>query len=228
MNVFEVLLPGMTTSVGSLLAALRIRPITERRILAGAAYGASAALVLAIWVGSLRSTLRDIPTTEATALGQPTLNDSTPPTPSIVNQPATPLALLGEAVRALAGSLKTVAGRLEQTAGTEGEALGSDASVSAAAMRAQAAPDLLQASAVKDLSQPPPVQQKTNGPAALAEVLTPKSYSSYATARLLGSPLDLPVRPHRNDATGRLGAIMRYNVAQLWRAASDAYHYFTP
>lgn len=219
----------MTTRAGSLLAALRIRPVTERRILAGAAYAASAALVLAIWVNSLRSTLRDAPTSGFPALGEAALNSSAPPAPSAVNQPS-PFALLGDAVRALAGSLTATAGRLEQAAKTEGEARGAETTGPAAPMGTQAALDLRQDVQPRDRSQPPlaPGRQEAERPAALVQGLAPKSYPSHATARLLAIPINLPVRAHRNDATGRLGAVVDYNLMQLRQAARDAYHSFAP
>lgn len=231
----------MPRGFGVILSDLRRRPAAERRILAVTAYAASAAVVVALGVVSLGQVFsRAIP-----PAGGKDMLTGTPASGSIVlrpgespaaraHEPASPLAAIRETSQAFAESIREASRALgeagRRAAALEGPATPSPSQTSESKTSAGKPPQATAPVVLPEVLVSRPaslVTGKAQTPAVrLSGELKPKSYSTYAAARLLASPLPA-TEDEESGAAGRLIDILAYNLGEIRRTAVDVYQFFT-
>lgn len=190
------------------MANLRQRPKSERRILAAVTYIALASVVVAAGTRSIGKAITSVPAAttasapggagEATPASGTPAGDGNRPAP-----PPAPLAALREAGLELAKTIRGAAAGLE---------------------RLERITALEQPPSGRDPFSPPAsaIPPHPSSPAEHLAGIKTKPYSTYATARLLATPL---TRADDGQDGGRIGAILTYNLRELHRTAKDIYEY---
>lgn len=212
----------MTECILAAVLSLRRRPAHERRIIAIVLWAASAAAVVALWLGSLEGivvhTLRpsareQVANAPAAATLETTIEEG--------SELSSPFAALGDALGGFIAESKRLLSEF-QNGRTEPDL----APVPLAA--AGSAPEY-----ARQRQSSPPASPSAS-PAAAAEGLTSAEHPFADTARVLSAslPESADETPRRSSARSerrgwrdRIGAVIAYNLLELRRAAADAYHY---
>lgn len=205
---------------------LQSRPRHERRILGIIVYIASAALITVFWLSSLEQSLKFAPPLEKTAAGSgnsPSGREAQEPNKKMASaqEQITPLEALKQAAGAALSSFKELTGEINR--------LRQESAVLSIPLPAQTPLPKTESKPAGPNKAEVSGQEADNSPAKiLSRQMQTKTYSAYATARLIQPPSGFV--PEETDTPKRLARIkniLHYNLAEMRQAAVDFYRYLT-
>lgn len=231
----------------NVLRRIQGRPLSERRVLGGLTYAAAAAVVIALWVGSLRATLTaSVPAAvDAAAELAPSVSGETTQDAARTDKPPTPLKALGESIRDAIAGFHNVKLAFNNEAAQPAAAPDGALSNISGQMPPPAPLQKNQEAGKNTLSQNAGTAVKTPAPSELAGSVINAAgsapYSTYDLARLIAvapkPAAGVPPAAGANAAppapdTTPSGAysvlgIIADNLGELRRTVADIYTYFT-